>query len=295
MEGIDYAWGRPRPSELARLGKQFACRYLSYSTTGKNLTRAEADSLHAAGVATVANWEWYATDAKGGYSAGVSHAAEAKRQALACGMPAGRPIYFSADWDMTTADFPVVSEYFRGVRSVLGLTGTGIYGGYRAISQAASKGWASWYWQTFGWSNGLWHPAAHIQQYHNGVSVDGVDSDLDRAMKADFGQWGVTEMTQPTSGLTASQAKTLGAIDARLREFLELSEVIPDDLSGAPFKLSVVTLLKAMDTNLSGVATKAQIDALSAQFDTLLADLAAKPTFDYAAFAKAFLVELKSS
>ena len=40
--GVDYSWARPKPSDLYAQGYTFAARYLSYDTTGKNLTAAEA-------------------------------------------------------------------------------------------------------------------------------------------------------------------------------------------------------------------------------------------------------------
>src|SRR5581483_4783081 len=51
--GVDYAWGRPGGATLRAQGYTFAARYLSYDTTGKNITAAEANSLHAAGVDVV--------------------------------------------------------------------------------------------------------------------------------------------------------------------------------------------------------------------------------------------------
>src|SRR5262245_38118081 len=55
-KGVDYSWARPSPSGLYAEGYRFAARYLSYDTTGKNLSAAEAEALWAAGVDIVANW-----------------------------------------------------------------------------------------------------------------------------------------------------------------------------------------------------------------------------------------------
>ncbi len=72
--GVDYSWARPKPSDLYAQGYTFAARYLSYDTSGKNLTAAEANSLTQAGIDIVANWEAGADDALGGYNARVQHA-----------------------------------------------------------------------------------------------------------------------------------------------------------------------------------------------------------------------------
>jgi hypothetical protein len=188
IEGVDYAWSRPDPAGLYAAGKRFASRYLSYDRTGKNLTFDEAERLNAAGLAVVCNWEWRAGDARGGYDAGRTYAQEAVRQAAVCGMPTGRPIYFSVDYDPAGA-YGVIDAYFNGIASVLPVAQIGAYGGYYTIDHLLNAGLIRWAWQTFAWSGGLWHPGAHVQQYRNGVVVAGGDVDLDRGMVADFGQW----------------------------------------------------------------------------------------------------------
>jgi X-X-X-Leu-X-X-Gly heptad repeat protein len=193
IEGVDYAWSRPDPHQLYALGKRFACRYLSYNTSGKNLTQAEADRLIAAGVAVVSNWENAVGDATQGYDVGRRYAADASNQARACGAPADRPIYFSVDFDISGASdktIEAIRQYFAGIRSILGRGRTGVYGGYDTIRLAAGEGWAAWLWQTYAWSAGRWHPANNIEQYRNNVIVAGAECDLDRALTADYGQWG---------------------------------------------------------------------------------------------------------
>ena len=187
-EGVDYAWARPDPAGLYAAGKRFASRYLSYDRTGKNLSADEAERLAAAGLAVVCNWEWHAGDARNGYDAGRTYAQEAVRQAAVCGMPAGRPIYFSVDYDPAGVYGPI-DAYFNGIASVLPVEQIGAYGGYDTINHLLGAGLIRWAWQTFAWSGGRWHPGAHVQQYRNGVVVAGGDLDLDRGMVADFGQW----------------------------------------------------------------------------------------------------------
>jgi hypothetical protein len=187
-EGVDYAWSRPDPAGLYAAGKRFASRYVSYDTTGKNLSLGEAEQLAAAGLSVVCNWEWRTGDARNGYDAGRQYAQEALRQATACGMPPGRPIYFSVDFD-PAGQYASIDAYFRGIASVLPLDQIGAYGGYNTIDHLLGAGLIRWAWQTYAWSGGRWHPDAHVQQYRNGVVVAGGDVDLDRAMVAYFGQW----------------------------------------------------------------------------------------------------------
>jgi hypothetical protein len=188
--GLDFAWEKPRPSAVRAAGYTFACRYLSYSTTGKNLTRTEAQALAAAGVDIVSNWEYTASEALSGYSKGVTNAREAQRQALACGMPADRPIYFSVDFDATPGQQAAINAYFDGIASVLGRGRTGAYGGFYVIQRLFNAAKISWGWQTYAWSGGQWDSRAQLRQVRNGITVDGADCDLDEAWAPDFGQWG---------------------------------------------------------------------------------------------------------
>lgn len=187
--GVDYAWGRPSPHVLHSDGYTFAARYLSYDTTGKNLSESEAKALHAAGVDVVVVWEWGVQDVLKGYGEGVAEAKEAEKQALADGMPPNRPIYFAIDFDAQANEQAATDAYFDGVASVIGRARTGAYAGYYEIKRLFDAGKIAWGWQTYAWSYGHWDSRAQLRQFKNGVTIDGVDSDLDNAVANDFGQW----------------------------------------------------------------------------------------------------------
>lgn len=197
--GVDYAWGKPGPAALRAAGAKFVCRYLS-NDTGKNLSVSEAKSLSAAGIDIVVVWETTAQRALAGKAAGASDAKAAEAQAKACGMPAGRPIYFAVDWDATEGQQSKINAYLDGAASVLGTARVGIYGGYYPVKRALDGGHATWAWQTLAWSGGQWDSRAHIQQYSNGHRIAGVGCDYNHAIKADYGQWriGVTPTPAPT-------------------------------------------------------------------------------------------------
>lgn len=186
--GVDYSWARPSPADLHAKGYQFAARYLSYDTSGKNLTAPEAKSLINAGIKVVSNWESGANDALDGYNAGVTHAKKAQAEALAAGMPASRPIYFSVDFDASTSQQGALNSYMDGVASVLGRSRTGAYGGYYVIKRLFDAGKITWGWQTYAWSGGQWDSRAQLRQIQNGIA--GGSLDKDQAMAADYGQWG---------------------------------------------------------------------------------------------------------
>jgi Domain of unknown function (DUF1906) len=186
--GVDYSWARPSPADLHAQGYTFAARYLSYDTTGKNLTAGEATALINAGLSVVSNWEAGADDALGGYNVGVQHAQKAQSEAVAAGMPAGRPIYFSVDFDASTGQQATLNAYMDGVASVIGRSRTGAYGGYYVIKRLFDAGKITWGWQTYAWSGGQWDPRAQLRQIQNGIA--GGQLDKDQAIAADFGQWG---------------------------------------------------------------------------------------------------------
>jgi hypothetical protein len=197
--GVDYAWARPSPSGLKAQGFGFVCRYLSYDTTGKNLSKGEADALIAAGLDVVANWEWGAQDALDGYSRGVQEAQAAESQAIADGMPAGRPIYFSIDFDAQPGEQGAIDAYFDGVASVIGRDRTGAYGGHGVINRLFNNGKIKWAWQTYAWSYGAWDGRAQLRQIQNGIGPGG-EMDKDQSMVADFGQWGHAAPPPPPVG-----------------------------------------------------------------------------------------------
>ena len=189
--GVDYSFARPSPSGLKSGGYTFACRYLSPPPNGKNLSKAEADELWAAGVDVVANFEEAADNALSGKSQGVTDAKLADSQSKSDGIPTGRPIYFSVDFDASTSDFTAIDAYFDGVASVIGIGRTGAYGGYAVIKHLFDVGKIRWGWQTYAWSGGDWDSRAQLRQVLNDITAAGDSAccDKDEAWAKDFGQW----------------------------------------------------------------------------------------------------------
>ncbi len=208
--GVDYSWARPSPSGLKAGGYTFAARYLSYDTTGKNLSKAEADALWAAGVDVVANWENSGTAALSGYAQGASDAKAADSQAAADGIPSGRPLYFSVDFDASPTDQTAINAYFDGVASVIGVARTGAYGGYYVIQRLFNASKITWGWQTYAWSGGQWDSRAQLRQVQNGITAAGDANccDEDQAVAADYGQWHAAPANTPPRGYLDSAACT---------------------------------------------------------------------------------------
>lgn len=222
LEGLDYAFQRPPIAAMQAEGIKFVCRYLSqinHLTKPKILTRDEALGLNAAGIAVVSNFEWYPERCTEGFEAGREDAIVARDQARACGMPEGRPIYFSVDIDTSSGR---ISDYFRGILSVLPPGQVGVYGSYQICRDLDQLNLAEWLWQTYAWSGGQWYGDNHIEQYENNITVGGASADRNRSKKADFGQWFV-DTPAPVPTPTPVPQPTPEPEDDELR----LSDIVP--------------------------------------------------------------------
>lgn len=203
IRGLDFAGGRPGAAVIAEAGYQFVVRYLSHggpSLPGKMLLPEEAQDYRAHGVEIVSNFETYADRMKEGRDAGVQDATAALAQVLACGGSAGRPIYFSADWDASEEDQPAIDEYLRGAGQVIGDGQVGIYGGYWPVKRALDNKTARWAWQAQAWSGGNLDPRIHLLQRNSDgyAGVGGVECDVNEARATDYGQWSI-EQENPMS------------------------------------------------------------------------------------------------
>ena len=183
IEGIDAAWGRPTPAQLAAAGKRFIVGYVSHDA-GKNLTAAECAAYLDAGIAVGLVWETTSDRALAGAAAGAADGAEARRQARALGFPDDRPIFTAVDFLASVAQLsgPVHGYLAAFADGVGGTALAGVYGGLDTVRYALNTKLVGWAWQTYAWSHGVWDSRAYARQYRNGVSIAGHDTDLDRAV-----------------------------------------------------------------------------------------------------------------
>lgn len=128
-------------------------RYLGPGNNGRDITTGELDSLHSAGLGVGLVWETSANRALAGYDAGAYDAGQAAYYAGVLGWPAGLPIYYACDCDVSTGQaWGQVLEYFRGCSSgqyparaygeadVLDATGSNL--GFRYGWQPAATSWS---------------------------------------------------------------------------------------------------------------------------------------------------------
>lgn len=188
IQGLDYTNHNMSVGTLRANNIKFVCRYLSDRISGnwKDLRQDEVNRYSAAGIGIVSNWETHGRPANT-VSQGEHDARHALAEAKSMGMPDGRPIYFSVDYDAGPGS---KNQYFKGLRNVLGRSRVGIYGPADFIIHGYEDGYIGWGWRTAatGWG-GSSTKHCQIVQYHNGVTRGGIDVDLDYGTVKDVGQW----------------------------------------------------------------------------------------------------------
>ena len=212
---IDFAMHQIPAQDIRAAGHSGVINYVSLSRPGssfgaKPITRAYAQSLTAAGLAIVSNYQYgkpggtAPSDFTRGFAGGVSDAHTAWQLHTAAGGGQSAPIFFTIDDDINRDTWNNVAlQWFRGINSVLGVQRTGIYGGINTCQWAAADGVIGnsrtsgrrWAWQTRSWSHGDVDPAAVLYQRvvstasNPGPVVGGQEVDVSDILAQDCGQW----------------------------------------------------------------------------------------------------------
>jgi hypothetical protein len=212
---IDYAMRQIPAADIRAAGYSGVINYVSTSRPGssfgaKPITRPYAESLTAAGLVIVSNFQYgkpggtAPSDFTRGFAGGVADARTAWQLHTAAGGGRSAPIFFSVDDDINRNTWNSVAlQWFRGINSVLGVQRTGVYGGINACRWAAADGVIGnsstpghrWAWQTRSWSHGQIDPAAVLYQRvvstasNPGPVVGGIEVDVNDVLAQDCGQW----------------------------------------------------------------------------------------------------------
>lgn len=186
---LDYSSGSPAPAAIKSARYVGVVRYVGTPGRGKNLTRAEAQGLHAAGIPISLVYEDSAGWMLQGLAAGEAAARAALTDAQNCGVGV-RCVYFAADVDVTsTAQMVGVERCLDGAAGVLGRGRVGVYGEADVIDACLGQKHATFGWQTRAWSGGRVSSRAHLLQQVGYVYPGGVQCDRSTVLKADWGQW----------------------------------------------------------------------------------------------------------
>ncbi len=212
---IDYAMRQIPAADIRAAGYAGVINYVSLSRPGSNfgakpITRPYAESLTAAGLVIVSNYQYgkpggtAPSDFTRGYAGGVADANTAWQLHTAAGGGQSAPIFFSVDDDISRDTWNTLAlPWFRGINSVLGVQRTGVYGGIDVCQWAAADGVIGssstpgrrWSWQTRAWSGTKIDPAAVLYQRivstasNPGPIVGGIEVDVNDVLASDCGQW----------------------------------------------------------------------------------------------------------
>jgi Domain of unknown function (DUF1906) len=212
---IDFAMHQIPAQDIRAAGHSGVINYVSLSRPGssfgaKPITRPYAESLTAAGLAIVSNYQYgkpggtAPSDFTRGFAGGVTDAHTAWQLHTAAGGGQSAPIFFTIDDDINRDTWNNVAlQWFRGINSVLGVQRTGIYGGINTCQWAAADGVIGnsrtpgrrWAWQTRSWSHGQVDSAAVLYQRvvstasNPGPVVGGQEVDVSDVLAQDCGQW----------------------------------------------------------------------------------------------------------
>jgi hypothetical protein len=220
---IDFAM-RQIPAQLIRAaGYSGVVNYVSLSRPGssfgaKPITRAYAESLTAAGLVIVSNYQYgkpggtAPSDFRRGYAGGIADARTAWQLHTAAGGGQDAPIFFTIDEDINRETWDRLAlQWFRGINTVLGVQRTGVYGGIKVCEWAAADGVIGssstpgrrWAWQTRAWSGNQVYPAAVLYQRivstasNPGPRVGGLEVDVNDVLAPDCGQWNLHQSSHP--------------------------------------------------------------------------------------------------
>ena len=149
---------------LKGAGVQFVSRYLATGSS-KVIDSAERDSLFAAGLTLLLNWE----QSSGDYlipSKGSSQGASAAQLASALGYPTELPILVSCDREASSSQYDTAAEYFTNFKSGSGWN-LGAYAQSGVANRLLSEGLISFVWapNATSWNQGVHYDRLDIQQH----------------------------------------------------------------------------------------------------------------------------------
>lgn len=139
----------------------------------KNITRAQIDAYHKAGLGVILIHEARATDGLAGAAKGTEHGRAAALKLAELGAPVDVPVMFSSagDYDNTPATLPASVAYWRAAKKAAVPYLAGCYGDWDLLDavgdesalnmQTAAKAW-SWNWLARVWRGA--HRTAHLVQ-----------------------------------------------------------------------------------------------------------------------------------
>lgn len=144
LNAFDWSWARPSPPAMQAAGIEVAFRYLWDG--GKGITTAEITALHAANIGICYTYEADAGNHLLGAAQGRVDGMHARQLAQQLNLPAGTPIYFGCDREVSARMLPVVLAYLYAADNAANPS--------RCYAQfSVCEAFGRFAWQTVAWSN----------------------------------------------------------------------------------------------------------------------------------------------
>lgn len=190
MRALDSAFPGWTIAELKAADIVAVGRYLAFLPNGKAITLVEYVELIANGIAVFLVWESSGKSYLGGYGAGYTEGAEARRQARSLGHPDDCIIYQAVDTDAVMSN--TLADYQRGFNEGGGCGLQGAYGDVAIGEGLLMLDLIAAFWETNarGWAgDAIDDPRAVLVQRYAEV-VPGISGsyDVDDVFAVDFGQ-----------------------------------------------------------------------------------------------------------
>jgi hypothetical protein len=205
---IDFSNAKPSIGALKAAGVTSVGRYLGwdgvsgYPNTGKNITKAEADTYISNSISVFLAFEYNANAAALGANQGSKDGTLATEQLNQLAAPTTTGVYFAVDYDIPdynpgVANTPAnaraklgpIGDYFAAIKALKPLYRIGVYGGYWAVKRLLDAELVTMGWQTIAWSGGNVDPRINLLQTTQASPIAGSDFNVHEAKSPDWGQW----------------------------------------------------------------------------------------------------------
>ncbi len=195
MSVADYSDGPIAASALLSAGVTGVVRYVTLGSSGKHITKSELTSLRAGGIEVALVAEQAARTLASSSWDGADKARSIAADCANLGYTG--VVYQTVDWDIDDSEWPTVRANLREVIGVLGLSRTGLYGPYDALTWAGRDLGITLLWQTMsaahsGRRNAKQHPKAVLWQRRK-ATVGRHTVDINDVLNPVWGQEGSTQ------------------------------------------------------------------------------------------------------
>jgi len=212
----DYSYARPPVARLKQLGYATVVRYISATTSTKNVSFNEVQAIRAAGLNLLLVWEMRATDALGGGPVGAASGAAALKVLRGLGYPEDVPVLVAVDQDITSKTVAVAIAYLAGFARAVAPYPIGVYGDADILLAYGNFSQLGWLPNAQAWSSvnkaaAITAGVVHALQ-HRVVAIDGKWSVDPSTVIAPMPCWGAdVTLHQPPPSVPPSTTAMLPA------------------------------------------------------------------------------------